>query len=354
MKLSRVLIAMVVSAAAALSLCANAVAANVTVGPSLTGVGWESEECGIEACTYINDVATGEPVGLRSPIDGAIVRASVVGGSTAGTYRVGTALKFSKFGFTFVRWGKPVASSPTEGVQSFSTAVPVQKGMWISLTMSETASLGFREGVGQLVGWGFEPEESESSTESEIFPEELAGFNVEIQPPPTVTSLAATSGSTAGGTPVTISGTDLDNATSVVFGTVPATGFTVDSESQITATAPASAGAGAVSVTVTTPAGKATAPQQFGYVTPPPPPIVAPPVIVKKAPTKVVKQCRVPNLKGKKLPAATAALKKADCKTGKVTKLKGATPKTGKVAAQSRKPGSKAAAGAKVNLTLKP
>ena len=37
-----------------------------------------------------------------------------------------------------------------------------------------------------------------------------------------------------------------------------------------------------------------------------------------------------------------------------MTKLKGATPKTGKVAAQSRKPGAKAAAGAKVNLTLKP
>ena len=37
-----------------------------------------------------------------------------------------------------------------------------------------------------------------------------------------------------------------------------------------------------------------------------------------------------------------------------MTKLKGATPKTGKVAAQSRKAGAKATAGAKVNLTLKP
>ena len=37
-----------------------------------------------------------------------------------------------------------------------------------------------------------------------------------------------------------------------------------------------------------------------------------------------------------------------------MTKLKGATPKTGKVAAQSRKAGAKSTAGAKVNLTLKP
>lgn len=63
---------------------------------------------------------------------------------------------------------------------------------------------------------------------------------------------------------------------------------------------------------------------------------------------------RRPEAERKKLPAAKAALKKADCKAGKVTKLKGATPKTGKVATQSRKPGAKAAVGTKVNLALKP
>ena len=63
---------------------------------------------------------------------------------------------------------------------------------------------------------------------------------------------------------------------------------------------------------------------------------------------------RRPEAEGEEAAPAKAALKKADCKAGKVTKLKGATPKTGKVAAQSRKPGTKAAAGAKVNLTLKP
>jgi uncharacterized repeat protein (TIGR01451 family) len=53
---------------------------------------------------------------------------------------------------------------------------------------------------------------------------------------------------------VTITGTALTGATAVQFGTVPATGFTVNSATQITATAPA-ASAGAVNVTVTTPGG---------------------------------------------------------------------------------------------------
>jgi len=349
-KFSRVFFAAVASAVAALTLCASAGAANVIVGPSLTG-SWESEQCGgVEGCAFINTGLGGTGANLRSPINGAIVRWSVVGGSTAGTYRLGTALQFSEFGFTFRKWGEPVVSSPTEGVQTFSTVLPIEKGMLITLAMSETASLGFREGVGQLAEWEFEPAESENSLEDEVWAE-LAGFNAEIQPPPTVASLGTTSGSTAGGTEVVITGSDLDNASSVTFGGAPAASYTVNSESQITAVAPASANAATVPVTVTTVAGNATAPQQFAYVAPPPP------VVVTPAPTKEpkpVKQCVVPKLKGKKLTAAKTALKKADCKAGKVTKLKGATPKTGKVATQSRKPGAKAAAGAKVNLTLKP
>lgn len=302
MKLSRALLAMLVSAAVALAFCANAGAANVIVGPSLTG-NWETEECVVEACTFINDDPSGPATALRAPTDGAIVRFSVVGGSAAGTYRIGTALKFGKGGFTFVNWGDPVAASSTPGVQSFPTVLPIQKGMWISLAMSETASLGFQEGPGQLVEWGFEPFESESpgENESEVFPEELAGFNAEIQPAPTVASLGTTSGSTAGGTPVTINGTDLENATSVSFGSNPAASYTVNSESQITAVAPANTTDASVSVTVTTIAGNATAPQQFGYVAPPAPPAVVTPA-PKKVKPKPAKQCVVPKLKGRSCP----------------------------------------------------
>ncbi|HEY2055344.1 MAG TPA: IPT/TIG domain-containing protein [Solirubrobacterales bacterium] len=342
--LSRALLAAAV-AVAGLSFCGSAGAANVTVGPSLIG-GWVSEPCGIEACSVLNADLGGTGTNLRSPVNGAIVGWSLVGGSTAGTYRLGTALQFSKSGFTFRKWSNPVASSPMEGVQSFSTVLPVERGMLITLTMSETASLGFREGVGQLAEWEFEPAESENSLEDELFAE-LAGFNAEIQPAPTITSLGTASGPTSGGTAVTITGTDLENVSAVTFGSTPAASVTVGSESQITAVAPASAAAAAVSVSVTTVAGKAVAPQTFKYEVPPAPaPILTPP--------PPAAHCVVPKLTGKKLTAAKKALTTAKCKLGTVKKLAGATAGTGKVSKQAAKPGSQLAVGAKVSVTLKP
>lgn len=71
--------------------------------------------------------------------------------------------------------------------------------------------------------------------------------------PPTVTVLAPSAGPEEGGTEVVISGQHLTGATAVSFGSTPATTFTEDSDTQITATAPA--GTGAVDVTVTTPYG---------------------------------------------------------------------------------------------------
>ncbi len=68
---------------------------------------------------------------------------------------------------------------------------------------------------------------------------------------PTVTGLATTSGSTVGGTAVTISGTYLTGPIAVYFGTLAATGITVNSDSSITAIAPPET-AGTVDITVQT------------------------------------------------------------------------------------------------------
>src|SRR5207248_8334960 len=70
---------------------------------------------------------------------------------------------------------------------------------------------------------------------------------------PAVTSVSPSAGPTAGGTSVTITGTNLTGATAVNFGANAATGFTVNSATQITATAPA--GTGTVDITVTTAGG---------------------------------------------------------------------------------------------------
>ncbi|MDR3508443.1 MAG: putative Ig domain-containing protein [Caulobacteraceae bacterium] len=71
---------------------------------------------------------------------------------------------------------------------------------------------------------------------------------------PTVTGVSPNSGGAAGGTSVTITGTDFTGATAVKFGATNATGFTVNSATQITATAPAGS-AGTVDVTVVTTGG---------------------------------------------------------------------------------------------------
>jgi len=84
---------------------------------------------------------------------------------------------------------------------------------------------------------------------------------------PTVTSISPTSGPATGGTSVTITGTNLLGATAVTFGATAATGYTVNSATQITATAPAGS-LGTVAVGVTTPGGTSapSAAAQFTYV----------------------------------------------------------------------------------------
>ncbi|HYN43323.1 MAG TPA: IPT/TIG domain-containing protein, partial [Thermoanaerobaculia bacterium] len=88
-------------------------------------------------------------------------------------------------------------------------------------------------------------------------------------PPPTVSAIDPASGTTLGGTTVTITGTNLTGATAVTFGGTAATAYTVNSATRITATTPVHA-AGAVDVAVTTPGGTATSTGGFTYVVPTP------------------------------------------------------------------------------------
>jgi len=149
-----------------------------------------------------------------------------------------------------------------------------------------------------------------------------------------VTSIAPTSGSISGGTPVVITGHDFTGATAVSFGGIPASKFTVDPDTQITATSPARSTRGAVDVTVTTPAGQTapTSADRFTYIA-----------------------CVVPKLKGSKLKHAKQVLAQANCSLGKVTKKKhhkGGKHKTRKVKGQSPKVGTVLPAGSKVSIKL--
>ena len=91
------------------------------------------------------------------------------------------------------------------------------------------------------------------------------------EPPPSVTTVAPSQGSTNGGTVVTISGLAFENATSVHFGG-NSTSFSIVNDSTIFATAPPGV-AGPVDITVTNPKGVSvtSSVDQFTYVAPPPP-----------------------------------------------------------------------------------
>ncbi|MFF7234564.1 IPT/TIG domain-containing protein, partial [Streptomyces sioyaensis] len=93
-----------------------------------------------------------------------------------------------------------------------------------------------------------------------------------IPPAPTVTGIVPTSGTTLGGTAVTITGTNLAGTTGVTIGGQPATGV-IATATQITAFTPPGA-AGPATVTVTTPGGTASLPNGFTYVTVAPAPTV--------------------------------------------------------------------------------
>ncbi len=89
--------------------------------------------------------------------------------------------------------------------------------------------------------------------------------------PPAVTSISPTTGSTAGGTTVAISGINLANATAVNFGTSAAASFLVNSSTSITAVSPAGS-AGTVDIRVVTPGGASAASgaDQYIYAVPVP------------------------------------------------------------------------------------
>src|SRR4029077_7860058 len=82
-----------------------------------------------------------------------------------------------------------------------------------------------------------------------------------------ITKISPNSGSTNGGTAVTITGTNFVSGATVTFGGIAATNVTVGSSTAITATTPAPA-AGVVNVVVTDSNGSGTLTNGFTYTTP--------------------------------------------------------------------------------------
>jgi hypothetical protein len=259
-------------AAAALAVPAGA-SASVTIGSPLTATP-SSGTCGTGTFT---NTALGAGT-LLAPFDGVIVRwrMKLLSGGGSFTYQLRVLRPAGGSTYTGAGTG-PAQTAPVAGVNvlTLPTPLPVHAGDLVGVDCPNNAPTPyvFAGPASSKLAY-FNPLLADGTTRSPN--NQLAGeeelINADVVGVPVVTSVAASSGSTAGGTAVTISGSRLADVTGVTFGGVAATGVTVVSDSQVAAVAPAHA-AGAVDVQAIDAAGTspAVAGDSFTYVAPPPP-----------------------------------------------------------------------------------
>jgi hypothetical protein len=314
---------LIATSVVALAFSASAPAANLTLGSPLSGT-FNSLRCKPDPCTVAQSALPAGSTAV-SPVNGIIVRWRLLGGNGAFKYKLRVLGPAAPGFFTGAGTSAP-ATPETAAVEAFSTALPVHAGQMIGVDLEAEAPLAYRETLGGQLE-GFKPPLADGATapgfaESSV---EL-GFNAEVQPAPTIATVAPASGSIKGGTSVTINGADLEGTSAVSFGGNPAASYIVNSAGQITAVAPPSTKVAKVNLTLSTVAGTGTSAQTFAY-----------------------EGCVVPKLKGSSLKAGRKKLKKADCRLGKV---RGERTKSAKVKKQSAKPGKVLAPGSKVAIKL--
>lgn len=326
------LAALAAGAAGALALLGSsaAQASTVSVGSVLPPGAVATEFAQVQ--TLFNTALPEKGANLTSPVNGAIVRWRMQD-AEGGPFKLRVLRPNGSGAYTAV--GTSNAATPSGGgLQTFTANLPVQAGDLIGVDPSNaTDKIGVVPVAGSSYGFVFPPPFDNATVApsgSEAGKEIL--LSAEVQPAPAVTSIKPEFGPVGGGTKVTITGTDLNAASAVAFGEVPATGFTVESETKIAATAPPSEVVGPVDVTVTTLAGTSPTSRSdlFEY-----------------------EGCLVPKLKGKTLHAARRILGRAHCKVGEVTRRKvGKAKQRGKVLTQAPKPGLVRPPAAKVNLVI--
>jgi hypothetical protein len=326
------LVVVVTAAAVAMLLLPGpAAAAPVTIGQLAPGTAVTN--CGTSPFDLVQPTVTSGN-SYVVPIGGVVVTAW----STNVPAGAGQMLEMKVFrpaggtNYTVVGHDGPRALTPS-GVNTFSTRISVQAGDVLGDTIAGSAANAcdfpvsgdtHPERAGDLAD-GSTGNFNSTSSNTRVNVTAVVRFL------PAVSSVAPASGGIGGGTPVTISGHDFSDATAVSFGGVPASHYTVNSDSSITAVSPPES-PGAVDVRVTTPAGQTavTSTDRFTFATP------------------AVPKCVVPRLKGLTLKKARKALTKSHCKLGKI---KGPNGRKARIKKQKPKAGTVLKAGSKVKVT---
>lgn len=305
---------------------AGAGASTVTVG-SVLPLGFTSVEFGTVK-TQFNTALPEKGANLTSPVSGSIVRWRIQG-AKGGPFRLRVLRPTGTGAYTAVGTSGPATPSDT-GLQTFTANLPIRAGDLIGIDATNpTDEIGVASVAGASTAFIFPPPfDGSTVAPSGTGPGLELELSAEVQPLAEITSVSPSFGSIVGGTEVTITGKDLAGTTAVKFGKAPATAFTVDSETQITATVPAATVPGRVDVTVTTPGGVSTASRgaRFTYTA-----------------------CVVPRLKGKKLKATRKVLRKSGCRLGAIT---GVRSRNARVVRQGPAPGKVLPRGAVVRVRL--
>jgi hypothetical protein len=267
---------------------------------------------------------------LASPVDGAVVRWRIQGAS-GGPFYLRVLHPNGKGAFEAAGTSLP-ATPLDEGLQTFSTNLKVKAGDLVGI---DPTSAEDKIGVADTSGASYasifpSPFDGSVVAPSETFSGKEIELSAEVLPVPEIASLSPAFGSVTGATVVTITGKNFLNASSVKFGTAPAS-YSVDSDTEITATVPAALRPGTVDVTVTTLAGDNANTRYDDYV---------------------YRACVVPNVKGKTLQRAKSLLRQRGCKLGHVKKVEAPAKKEGKVLKQTPKAGKILAPGARVRVNL--
>src|SRR6201999_463438 len=180
------------------------------------------------------------------------------------------------------------------GIETFPTQLTIHSGDLIAIdSANPTDEIGVADVAGAAYGiFSAPPFEGATLAPSQTKAGQEIELAAEVQPAPAISGVSAAEGSVLGGEKVTITGTNLNGANTLMFGEVPAASFTVVNEEKITAVVPQRLKTGNVDIVATTLAGESPTGRvdQYSY-----------------------QGCTVPKLAGKQLGSAKVALRVAGC-----------------------------------------
>jgi hypothetical protein len=338
--------AVIAMTVALLHIGSSAQASTVTIGDPSLVTGSKAVGCGSKsACTFVG-IGLPSQLGItRSPIEGRIISWRMVTfGNPPPGYAIRVMKAFEGQGDEFTGGATSAPVNPPSavgGLQEFTADVPIEVGDYIGLDVPVNGTVSLGAGLSGSYGY-FNPTLAVGETHSTgVFSPQLA-FNAKIKPRPEVKAIGPTIGPAAGGTLVTIAGTELGDVVGVRFGDVPATAFTAESDERLTAMAPPVPSAQLVSLTVTTNGGtsRPVDAASFEYMG-------------DSELPRLVAECLVPRVLGKKLAAARRQSRKAGCAIGRVRKRAGAGARTGRVVKQRPEGGAAVPIGTKIVVTLR-